>query len=123
MFLLLIIPAALWAYVAGGSFIGHIPTITTPLSFLMGIVLCCTLLLAIGIALGITTGDKAHQLMNKIRNSTALASFLSLFGELQCLCRNDGISPFRDLPAHVFLLLLLRLGFVHFAGHIDKVGV
>ncbi len=67
IFLLFILPASLWGYLAGVSFIGHIPSITTPLFFLMGIILCCTLLLAMGITLGITTCDPLHRALNKLK--------------------------------------------------------
>ncbi len=78
-FLLSIPPIALWAYFAGNSYIANVPTITTPLYFLMGMVINASLMLAIGVTLGMTINENINASMERLKNFPAVSSFLSFF--------------------------------------------
>ncbi len=78
-FLLCILPIALWAYFVSTGYMHNVPSITTPLFFLIGIIVSSALLIAIGIALGITLTDKLKESFTSLKSSAAFTTFLSLF--------------------------------------------
>lgn len=65
------LPVCVWAYYAGVGFMQAIPSITTPLFLLCGILLSAALLLAMGVALGITVGDKAQEWFTRLKGAVA----------------------------------------------------
>jgi hydrogenase/urease accessory protein HupE len=77
--LLYIAPIAVWAYFSGASFMQHIPSITTPMFFMIGNVISVALMLAIGMTLGLIMADKAHASIRKLKNSGTLSTLTSLF--------------------------------------------
>jgi hydrogenase/urease accessory protein HupE len=78
-YLLYVLPVAAWSYFAGGSFMQDVPSITTPLFFMIGIVVSTALILAIGVALGITLTENVRVSVNKIKSSPVFLTFLSFF--------------------------------------------
>jgi hydrogenase/urease accessory protein HupE len=71
--------ASVWAYFTGGGFMQDVPPIATPLFFLLGVILSSVLLLAIGVATGITLTDKVRKLIGSFKNSAAFTMFFTLF--------------------------------------------
>ncbi len=79
MHLLSVPPVAVWVYFTGNHYMNDIPSITTPLYCLLGIMISSTLLIMIGISLGVTLADTIHHSMGKLKTMPAISSFLSLF--------------------------------------------
>jgi hydrogenase/urease accessory protein HupE len=72
-------PIAFWLYICGGGYMDNIPTITTPLYFLLGALTSVIMMIAIGVSLGITLTEAIQRSMDKAKTLPAISSFLSLF--------------------------------------------
>jgi hydrogenase/urease accessory protein HupE len=70
---------AIWSYYSGDGYMYHIPMVTTPLYFLLGMVINSSLMLAIGISIGVTFSDAVEHYSEKFRMLPAISVFLSLF--------------------------------------------
>jgi hydrogenase/urease accessory protein HupE len=79
IFLLSVPPIALWMYFAGGDYMQDIPSITTPLYFLLGALVSAALIISIGVSLGVTLTESIQDSMAKLKTMPAVSTFLSLF--------------------------------------------
>jgi urease accessory protein len=78
-FLIAILPTAIGAYVIGERYMASLPSVTSPLYFLVGSVLCAGLLIAIGVSMGITLTESIQESVEKMKKLPAITSFLSFF--------------------------------------------
>ena len=77
--LLFIPPAGGWMYFAGNGYMQQIPSVTTPLFFLLGVVISASLIIAIGISVGIALTDNIQDVLKKFKTLPRVSTFLSLF--------------------------------------------
>jgi hydrogenase/urease accessory protein HupE len=68
---------AFFAYFTGGNLMRNMPDATMQLFFLLGIIISSSLVLAMGVTLGIALGDRVHTTLKKFRHSSACAAFSS----------------------------------------------
>ncbi len=72
-------PVAGWAYFAGSGYMHAIPSMATPLYFLLGITASVAMMMAIGVSLGIVLTQTLHDAMGKFGTLRPVSTLRSLF--------------------------------------------